>query len=631
MNTERSVSGSVMSERASDGRGGREALFDAALGVALGVLLVLICHGARNQLAFTDPWLYTGLIYGFQDLAEEFGVQYYSLRVGFLLPAIGFHELFGASLGYLLLRVVMLAALVVALAKVARVFVSAGWARCLAALTVLHPWVWRSLFWNYVDGMALVYLSGTFACVLALTGAADWRGRTGWSLGAGGLMALTGGTNFFALGVATMIGIWPLLAFLQRGKWRELLAAGAAVGAGFLVAYGALVAGRYLLVPSQAWQWDLFGLGMGAEMAKGGGAQWHQDPWQLVWKYGWVHLLIPAGVAVGALAAACFSPRENRLSVALAGLVLTATVGLYLVTDFGLKAAVISLFFYFVYLVVPTYVAGCAIVGTILAGERDGVKSSGWIVAMGALGVAAYLGREWLAAWSGGVSPWLLVGIVFGALGAGFGLRRKMSAPALASGLIVMGLSSQVVFYGVSAAYVPMTRKAAEIEAEALRLGFELRKAIGERPFESSRLGFWYPTNPGDVTGLLDAMNGLWYWGFSRVHSWSPEVPEPGMPELTEDEAERLPYFSQLAVLGWDREQVGKGLARLREEGWVAKPTFHDFSGDHLAFVMAIVNSPDFEARVERESNREERAERKRLRAEKQAKKAQRQAEKASK
>ena len=143
----------MMGLRKFDGTERRSVVVDVVVGALLGGFLLFLNHGTVMQLGTIDPWFYTGFIFGFEELAEAFGVTYYSLRVAFLLPALAFDGVFGMMGGYLLLRVGLVVVLVLSLARIARVFVSPLVARLLAVVMVLHPWVWRSLFSNYVDAI----------------------------------------------------------------------------------------------------------------------------------------------------------------------------------------------------------------------------------------------------------------------------------------------------------------------------------------------------------------------------------------------------------------------------------------------------------------------------------------------
>lgn len=60
-----------------------------------------------NQNAFIDPYVYTGYIHNFGDLMTRYGLTYYSVRFGLIVPAQWFARLFGDEGGYFILRYVL--------------------------------------------------------------------------------------------------------------------------------------------------------------------------------------------------------------------------------------------------------------------------------------------------------------------------------------------------------------------------------------------------------------------------------------------------------------------------------------------------------------------------------------------
>jgi hypothetical protein len=57
-----------------------------------------------NQNNYLDPYVYTGYIHNFQDLMARYGVTYYGVRFGLIVPAQWFAQLFGPEGGYFALR-----------------------------------------------------------------------------------------------------------------------------------------------------------------------------------------------------------------------------------------------------------------------------------------------------------------------------------------------------------------------------------------------------------------------------------------------------------------------------------------------------------------------------------------------
>ena len=60
-----------------------------------------------NQGSTIDPYVYTGYIHNSGDLLSRYGLTYYSVRFGLILPAKAFTLAFGPEAGYLALRYVL--------------------------------------------------------------------------------------------------------------------------------------------------------------------------------------------------------------------------------------------------------------------------------------------------------------------------------------------------------------------------------------------------------------------------------------------------------------------------------------------------------------------------------------------
>ena len=76
---------------------------------ALLCLAPLLAFWAMDFVSFyqnhmIDPYVYTGYIHNFTDLVDRYGLTYYSVRFGLILPARALVALFGAEDGYLVLR-----------------------------------------------------------------------------------------------------------------------------------------------------------------------------------------------------------------------------------------------------------------------------------------------------------------------------------------------------------------------------------------------------------------------------------------------------------------------------------------------------------------------------------------------
>src|ERR1700678_2455342 len=68
---------------------------------------ILLKISLLNQAGFLDPYYYTGYIHNSQDLLTRYGLTYYSVRFGLILPAKAFAWAFGPVPGYLAFRYVL--------------------------------------------------------------------------------------------------------------------------------------------------------------------------------------------------------------------------------------------------------------------------------------------------------------------------------------------------------------------------------------------------------------------------------------------------------------------------------------------------------------------------------------------
>ena len=110
------------------------------------------------------------------------------------------------------------------------------------------------------------------------------------------------------------------------------------------------------------------------------------------------------------------------------------------------------------------------------------------------------------------------------------------------------------------------------------------------------RVGFWYTNEVSEsVPNLYDGLNGLWLWGYSRLGTWDNDDPTkyPGVPTLSDVEAERLDYYMEIAILADTRAEAEAGVERLKEEGWMEPAVYREFRRGELRVAIATVRSPN--------------------------------------
>jgi hypothetical protein len=583
---------------------------DGLIGIALAALLLLVHHGALDQIGELDAWVYTGLSLDFRAIAERFGPTYYSLRVAHILPASAFYHLLGLEAGHVGFRLFLISLIFICLATVARGFLPFPLARILAALFVIHPWMFRSLSWDYCDGTGVLYLAVLLVCLDRIARSSEIRDRVVSGFLAGVALAFAANSNLFLIAVGGALGLWPIPVLLSsKNRWSLLGGLAGAGAMGFATGYLVLVAARFLAVPSQGWIFDIFGLGAGSRLIGGGGEVWHQDVLALVqdenaW-YTLAPLLVFCLLVIGLLIVGGGSRRPLVLGADIA---LAVTIAGFCVADFGFKIGVISLNFYFVYAVPATFLAVCAGLSLCARATPPG-RAERWLIAasVGML-VAGLAAAEWLAG-LGVVWPIsaAAIGVLIGICGLVMLLNReKWRWPVVAAIIVPAGLAAQIPFYAGDRFYRPQNREAAGVEWNVYRLGERLFQALASIPRDHHEVGFWYPNLWKDgLASPLDGINGLWLWGYTRVQHHDTESGS-GMPELLPEEEARLRQFRRILVLSWDRDQLDRGLATLESRVGIVERASMEFKEGPLNLLAELVQIPDQKA-LRKQARRQER------------------------
>jgi len=111
-----------------------------------------------NQNQYLDPYVYTGYIHDFKDLIARYGLTYYSVRFGMIIPAQVFAYLFGPVSGYFAFRYVLALSAGMSLYYM----VKRQFSQPVAAVTVIglltSPYFARALLWDYPDAAGVPFL-----------------------------------------------------------------------------------------------------------------------------------------------------------------------------------------------------------------------------------------------------------------------------------------------------------------------------------------------------------------------------------------------------------------------------------------------------------------------------------------
>lgn len=168
-----------------------------------------------NTMVYRDPWFYSAYGWELGHYVEVFGWLYYAVRFPVNLPIGWAADLFGAQLGYLLMRFVIVALTGWVLYAVLRRFTSVAVACAGVALMTLNPFFLRLMLWDYTTFVTLP---------TTLAGAALWHlgrttGRRRWTaFGSGVLLAAAVFANPLAGFVLPVLYAVEAVAALRLGR-----------------------------------------------------------------------------------------------------------------------------------------------------------------------------------------------------------------------------------------------------------------------------------------------------------------------------------------------------------------------------------------------------------------------------
>src|ERR1043166_2765391 len=118
------------------------------------------------QNHYLDPYVYTGYINNFNDLIDRYGLTYYSVRFGLILPGRFAAAVFGPVAGYFALRYALV--LISGLAYWAFVKERYGRVPAFALLWVLltTPFFARAVLWDHPDFTGVTFSMTAIALML---------------------------------------------------------------------------------------------------------------------------------------------------------------------------------------------------------------------------------------------------------------------------------------------------------------------------------------------------------------------------------------------------------------------------------------------------------------------------------
>jgi hypothetical protein len=536
------------------------------------------------QLNYLDPYLYAGYTNNFRDLIDRFGVTYYSVRMGYLLPAVMARKLAGPVGGYFLLTYVFaLLASVPLYALVRSTYGRAvGVYAFLAMLTSI--WLERSLLWTYVNAAVIAYLT----CALSLVLLDPAHRRLGYFL-VGGLCGLAVHSHSFVAPIAVLLLV-PY-AIVNHGKLGLVAKGDAAWAIAGAIATTIIVIGAFRWASGS---WGFFGptLKMIEWVGSGAAAGYGKDFASLLYMR---YAIFP--IAVGLLAGAWFlfgaaavAPRVVPASVAFA---LSCAV-LYLILHAIGATFVLSLSYYFSYLLPAFLMCSTLLVSDLIArtepGKRVAIAAAIFAMILPAFLVAAGVEIEAIPS----VVPLGLLALVL--IAAGCVQRIKSAAIALA---FSWSLLAQMCFFDDSHSRELFLRRDADssraLEIDVFRVAVRVKDLVVQHAIRNgSHIRFWYTNGRGpyEPNVPLNGINSMFLWGYSRLHGLRTDT--PGMPVLGPDELTWLRSVKPGAIvlLGYTAGEVERGEHALSDAGFTIDYRLRDkvCSGVFCVFVAIGTN-----------------------------------------
>jgi hypothetical protein len=536
-------------------RQAREPLFLLLLPPLAWIILNI---SLMNQASFLDPYIYTGYIHNGQDLLTRYGLTYYSVRFGLILPAKLFTLAFGTEPGYLAFRYVLTLLAGIPL----YVLIKRHMGLYVAVLTycalVTSPGFDRALFWDHPDASGVPYLVAAIALV-----ALKLRPARVWDLIAGCLFGLALNSNFFT---ASIFGLFlvaytgtallyrrPILALARRLAYVLL-------GVVFVCFCGAI----YYYHAIGLWNFSVPTISEARSLSHGGMRNWR------IPGYAWVetspHVLVLPLICIYSLIIAKSSRRSFLSTLILSYMAIV--FAFYYAYQFAFDADILQLFYYFSYSI-PAVLLSVALIFSLLWTDAPKHRLK-WLAALGIAGLVLpwMLKAHGLNVFSH-IHPWqfvLLCSITSVVLVFATYVPVPDSARSalVGSGTILIGLS---LVFGFStniyqSVFQPDTVNYRR-EWAVYNLAMQFMDAVPKVKDTPGGLFFWYKSQ-----GDLDSIQSTYLWGFSKSQQSPPA--DPGMPFIGPFQRQLFGngQTKYLVLLGTSEGELQRGLNALTGAGF---------------------------------------------------------------
>lgn len=501
-----------------------------------------------NQIGFLDPWLYTGYANNFADLFARYGLTYYSVRFGLIVPLHLLSILFGPVPGYFVFCYLMylLAGVPVYIVFRRRFSTEAG---VLAyAILVSSLWFARSVLWTHPDAAAVPYMTAAIALLFL-----DPKPASATFLAIGALAGLAASCNVFTLSISGLGSIGYLI--LHWGRLSSRVSRDLAwSGLGFAIVWAAGSVGYFIYCG----EWNLLQptLDMMSWALSGGSAVYRQNWWTILTEFHYVFL--PPFLGAALLIVVALSRSLDRFFMASAAYMLGSTL---FVMSWELIAhgVVLELFYYYCYLL-PSFLIAMVLIPTMLSSSTDPALWRRWLLACTISVLVVPLVHAYGINFRRLALPGLLL-VLIGTLammlvGLKVPLARRVAAIAFSATLHLHWSVPGNYYYSLSGVHDTD-------EVDAYRVSLALMDAMPKFRLDGRPILFWYASRDR----LINSVQSTYLWGYSRLQK--PTDGGPGMPVL---EATQLRDLNDngplwLVLIGRSRHAVAAGLASLHGLG----------------------------------------------------------------
>jgi hypothetical protein len=558
----------------------RRWLIEAALLLQAPILAFwLMKFSPFNQSpGWLDPFIYTGYIHNFKDLWDRYGITYYSVRFGLILPGRALVALFGAEDGFLVLRYLLTLVAGIPLYAVVKRYFGLPLAAVTYIVMVTSPYFARTLMWDYPDATGMPFLCAAM-CLILLECRRLWL----WDSVAGGCAAMALNSNFFIVApLGVFLCLYTLLWLIwQRGVARIVMRAICFL-TGLIVITGLGICYYWITVGT----WDIFSptIHMSRWLAQRGMKLWRTPGFAWLGKqYG---VFIPAILSLFALL--CWRWRRPAFHEASLWWSASGIGYFFYVHQFAFQANTLELFYYFSYALPAIFL--------LLAMTMNGV-----------VGRLSLPGRWWSAASvaAGAITPWLLYS--YGYLtAAADSLGTFIALVAVAAvmlplatywrgsarlGLAVTASLALGLMFAASFATLWYTsairahRQPNNKEEDVYRTALQFMKAIPPWQARPGHLRFWYSNDP--IGYAMQSIQATYLWVHSKLQG-----DDPGLPYLGEAQLKllRAPELKWLVMMSETEEQLQLGLDALTREHVAYRPVSRQtiVSGSYRLFVQQL-------------------------------------------